>query len=168
MRGGSWGSAGGSHDVELLAQVHRQLPLGLRRFLHQHSFGTPFLLATLDPIHEMNADWIGAAYEFHDPLLQASFAELRKIAGGFGELILERIYAMDSNAKMGWPKTDLDVAHGVQPSTMEAIRDMNARATELSAAIDSFDRLARDRVRIATGVHANVAWAGYEDRQNYG
>lgn len=153
------------HDVELLAQVHRQLPLGLRRFLHQHSFGTPFLLATLDPIHEMNADWIGAAYEFHDPLLQASFAELRKIAGGFGELILERIYAMDSNAKMGWPKTDLDVAHGVQPSTMEAIRDMNARATELSAAIDSFDRLARDRVRIATGVHANVAVAEPDPRQ---
>ncbi len=153
------------HDVELLAQVHRQLPLGLRRFLHQHSFGTPFLLATLDPIHEMNADWIGAAYEFHDPVLQASFAELRKTAGGFGELILERIHAMDSNMKMGWPKTDLDVARGVQPSTMEAIRDMNARATELSAAIDSFDRLARDRVRIATGVHANVAAAEPDPRQ---
>jgi hypothetical protein len=63
----------------------------------------------------MNADWIGAAYEFHDPLLQANFAELRKIAGGFGGLILERIHAMDSNAKMGWPKTlRIHVADGLR------------------------------------------------------
>ncbi|WP_315810786.1 hypothetical protein [Bradyrhizobium sp. SZCCHNR3107] len=153
------------NDVELLAQVHRQLPLGLRRFLHQHSFGSPFLLATLDPIHEMNSDWVGSAYEFHDPLLQTSFAEMRKIACDFGELILGRIYAMDSNPKMGWPKTDFDVAHGLQPGTVEAIRAMNARANELSAAIDSFDRLARDRIRIATGVHAITTAAGPDPRQ---
>jgi hypothetical protein len=142
------------HDVELLAQVHRQLPLTLRRFLHQHSFGTSFPLAVLDPIHVMNADWIGAPYEFHDAALQASFAELRRVAGEFGDLILERIYAMDSNPKMGWPKTDLDVSQGLQPHTEQAIRDMNAKATELSTMIDSFDRLARDRLRVATGVHA--------------
>lgn len=153
------------HDVELLAKVHHQLPLGLRRFLHQHSFGSPFLLATLDPVHEMNSDWVGSAYEFHDPVLQASFAEMRKIASDFGELILERIYAMDSNAKMGWPKTDVDVAHGIQPSTAEAIRVMNVKANEFSVAIDSFDRLARGRIRVATGAHAVATAVGPDPRQ---
>ncbi|WCK21764.1 hypothetical protein [Agrobacterium tumefaciens] len=140
------------HDVELLAQFHRQLPVALRRFLHQHSFGAPFPLATLEPIHEMNADWIGAAYEFHDPPLQANFSALRKIATDFGSLVLERIYPMDANLKMGWPKTDLDVSQGMQPSTVAVVREINEKATELSAAIDSFDRLARDRVRTAIGL----------------
>ena len=50
------------HDVDLLRRVHRQLPLDLRRFLHEHSFGSPFRIATLDPIHAMNDGWLGAAY----------------------------------------------------------------------------------------------------------
>jgi hypothetical protein len=54
-------------DIELLEHVYRQLPLRLRQFLHQHSFGIPFLLATLDPIHEMNHDWVGAAFELTRP-----------------------------------------------------------------------------------------------------
>lgn len=154
------------HDVELLAQVHRQLPVALRRFLHQHSFGAPFLLATVEPICEMNADWIGAAYEFHDPLLQANFSALRKIAADFGNLVLERIYAMDTNPKMGWPKTDLDIAQGTQTSTVEAVREMNAKAIELSAVIDSFDRLARDRVRTAIGLtHSPAVPAGPDPRR---
>lgn len=147
------------HDIELLHRVHRQLPLPLRQFLHQHSFGSPFLLTLLDPIHEFNEVWVSAAYEFHDAVLQAGFADVRRTAANLGELVLERIHAMPRNTKMGWPKTDQDMAHGVQPRTQQAIRDMNAGATELSAAIDSFDRLARDRVRIASGVHAQATQA---------
>lgn len=147
------------HDIELLQRVHGQLPLTLRHFLHQHSFGSPFLFAQLDPIHELNEVWIGAAYEFHDTVLQAGFADVRRIAADLGELVLERIHAMPGNTKMGWPKTNQDVAHGVQPRTEQAIGDMNAKATELSAAIDGFDRLARDRVRIASGAHAQATKA---------
>lgn len=151
------------HDVELLQRIHSQLPLPLRHFLHQHSFGGPLLLARLDPIHEMNEVWIGAAYEFHDTVLQASFADVRRLAGEFGTLVLERIHAMPGSTKMGWPKTDQDVAHGVQLRTEQAVRDMNAKATEVSAAIDSFDRLARDRVRIASGAHTQAAKAAEPD-----
>jgi len=142
------------HDVELLERVHRQLPLRLRQFLHQHSFGAPYRLATLDPIHEMNEDWVGAAFEFHDAAVQAAFAEVGRTAREFGQLILERIYALPTNLKMGSPKTDQDEAIGVQPATEQAIRDMNAKATELSAMIDTFDRVARDRIRIASRAHA--------------
>lgn len=142
-------------DVELLERVHRQLPLGLRQFLHQHNFGSPFRLAQLDPIHEMNETWVGAAYEFHDPEVQATFSDLRRLASEFGSLILERIYAMDRNPKMGWPKTDKDVAQGIQPGTQQAIEAMNAKAAELCAAIDMFDRIARDRIPVASGIHAD-------------
>lgn len=142
------------HDVELLERIHRQLPQSLRQFLHQHSFGTPFRMAILDPVHEMNGDWVGAAFEFHDATLQAAFAEVRRVARALGELVLERIFATRRNMEIGSPKTDEDLAKGVQPGTLRAIKEMDERATELSAAIDNFDRTARDRIRVAYGAHA--------------
>ena len=141
-------------DVELLERVHRQLSLELRQFLHRHNFGSPFRVAQLDPIHDMNETWVGAAYEFHDPVVQGAFGDLRRIAGEFGDLVLERIHAMDRNPKMGWPKTSQDVAQGIQPTTQQAIRAMNAKAAELCATIDVFDRVARDRIPVASGIHA--------------
>lgn len=152
-------------DVELLSRVHRQLPLALRQFLHQHNFGSPFRLAHLDSVHEMNETWVGAAYEFHDPVVQASFADLRRLAAEFGSLVLERIYAMDGNPKMGWPKTNQDVARGIQPGTQQAIQAMNAKAAEFSSAIDAFDRIARDRIRVASSIHADQVDAAETDKQ---
>jgi hypothetical protein len=142
------------HDVELLERFHRLFPLRLRLFLHQHNFGNSFLQAKLNPIHEMNEDWVGAAYEFHDEAVQGAFSEVRRIAAAFSELVLQRIYAMRGDPKMGWPKTDRDAEIGIQPSTEQAIREMNTLAGELSASIDAFERVARGRIRVATGVHA--------------
>jgi len=155
-------------DVELLERVHRQLSLSLRQFLHQHNFGSPFRLAQLDPIHEMKETWVGAAYEFHDPEVQATFSDLRHLAGEFGSLILERIYAMNRNPKMGWPKTDQDVAQGIQPETQQAIQAMNAKAAEVCAAIDAFDRIARDRIPVASGIHTDRVDAGEPNKQAEG
>ena len=144
------------HDVDLLGRVHRQLPQSLRQFLHQHSFGIPYRLSTLDPIHEMNQDWVGAAFEFHDPAVQAAFAEVRRVARQFSELVLERIYASRRNIEIGSPKTEEDLEKGVQPATLKAIKAMDGLATELSAAIDNFDRTARERIRVASGAHATA------------
>lgn len=141
-------------DVKLLERVHRQLPLELRQFLYRHNFGSPFRLDQLDPIHEMNETWVGAAYEFQDPVVQTAFGDLRRIASEFGDLVLQRIHAMDRNPKMGWPKTDQDVVQGIQPGTQQVIQRMNANAAELCTAIDAFDRIARDRIPVALGVHA--------------
>ena len=105
-------------------------------------------------IHGLNQDWVGAAFEFHDATVQSTFAEVRRTAGRFCELVLERIYATHGNPEIGSPRTDEDLARGVQPGTLQAIREMNERATELSEAIDNFDRTARDRIRIASGAHA--------------
>jgi hypothetical protein len=147
------------HDVELLERVHRQLDLRLRQFLHQHNFGNAYPIAKLEPLHEMNEVWVGAAYEFNDEAVQAAFAEVRRAAEAFGDLILERIYAMKGNPKMGWPKTDRDAEIGIQPGTEKAIKAMNTLAGELSAAIDAFDRITRQRLRVASGLHATVAQA---------
>lgn len=137
------------HDVDLLGQVQRQLPVGLQRFLQQHSFGTPFRRNTLDPLHEMNEDWVGARFEFHDPTVQTAFSELRRLANEFGNLVVAHTHVMDGNTDMAWPKTGLDVAQGVQPSTLAAIAAMNEKASALTAAIDVFERTARDRIRVA-------------------
>ncbi len=145
------------HDVELLGRVHRALPTGLRQFLHQHSFGTPYHLKTLDPVHEIAANWIGAAFEFHDATVQAASAEMLAALRTFSELIGQRTHHMPNSQIMAWAKTDEDVRIGVQAGTLQAVREMNARATELSAAIDAFDRVSRDRIRTATGAHAEAA-----------
>jgi hypothetical protein len=150
------------HDVELLERFHRQFPLKFRQFLHQHNFGNSFLLAKLDPLHEMNEDWVGAAYEFHDPAVQAAFSEVRRLASKFGDLVLERIYAMRGDLRMGWPKTDRDEEIGIQPGTEDAIKRLNTLAGELSSVIDVFERTARDHIRIATGVHAAALQAEAE------
>tara|TARA_R110000868_G_scaffold67056_19_gene199410 strand:+ start:1584 stop:3296 length:1713 start_codon:yes stop_codon:yes gene_type:complete len=142
------------HDVALLAQVQRQLPPTLQRFLRQHNFGTPFRRDNLDPVYEMNEDWVGARFEFHDQPLQAAFAELRRFGEELGDLTAKHIHAMDQNLALGWPKTDQDVAQGLQPSTLAAIEAMNAKATEFSAAIDIFERTARDRIRVAAAAEA--------------
>lgn len=150
------------HDVALLAQVQRQLPPTLQRFLRQHNFGSPFRRDNLNPIYEMNEDWVGARFEFHDQPLQAAFAELRRSSADLGDLVARHIHAMDQNLALGWPKTDLDVAQGVQLSTLAAIEAMNAKATEFSAAIDIFERTARDRIRVAA---PDVALVGPDPRE---
>ncbi|MBG6118952.1 MULTISPECIES: hypothetical protein [unclassified Sphingobium] len=138
------------HDVALLAQVRQQLGQSLRQFLRQHNFGTPFRRAILDPLHDMNEDWVGAAFEFHDAQLQESFVSVRAAAESLASLVFERIHVMDRNPDMAWPKTDVDRAQGMQPETMHAITELNRRASSLGDALDAFERLARDRIRVAT------------------
>jgi hypothetical protein len=137
------------HDVDLLGRVQRQLPVLLQRFLQQQSFGTPFRRDILDPIHEMNEDWVGARFEFYDPILQSAFDALQRISREFGNLIGAHTHVMDQNPALAWPKTGTDVAQGIQPSTLAAIAAMNEKASELTAAIDVFERTARDRIRVA-------------------
>ena len=151
------------HDVELLARVRRQLPAGLRRFLSQHGFGTPFRISTLEPIHDMNEAWIGSGFEFHDTVLQDAFAAVRLTAAEFGSLVLERIFPMDNDPRLGTSRTQVDRSHGIQDATVAGIRLMEASAAELGEAIDAFDRVARDRIRVASGAHVEPSPPGRVD-----
>jgi hypothetical protein len=151
------------HDVELLAQVRRQLTVGLQRFLHDHNFGEPFRRDILDPINEMNEDWRGARFEFHDPAIETAFADVRTLARQLGNLTEAHLWAMDANLALCSPKTDEDRRRGIQPSTLKAIGAMNEKASEFAASIDALERVARDRVRVSP-VAAVAATAAVEDR----
>lgn len=136
------------HDVALLDRVRRQLPESFQLFLRQHSFGEPFRRHILAPMYDISEDWHGAAFEFHDPVLQAPFADLLRLVGELASLTLARLYIMRNDIELLSPKTDMDLAQGTQSGTVEAVVAMNAKATEVSAAIDVFERTARDRIRV--------------------
>jgi hypothetical protein len=137
-------------DLALFAKLRTLVSPALRQFLEQHSFGTPFHRAILSPLTEISEDWVGAAFEFHDPVLQAALVEVRGKAGALMTLVNERIYAMDRNPEMGWAKTDMDRQHGYRKETLDGIRVMDAAATELGQSLDAFTRLGRDRARPPT------------------
>lgn len=136
------------HDVELLARVRGQFPVGLQRFLHDHNFGDTFQRDFLTPIHEMNEDWRGARFEFHDPVLEDAWAVTRARGRTLGDLTGQYLFALDANPKLLSPKTDEDRRRGTQPATVRAVGEMNDAATAFTAALDAFERVARDRVRI--------------------
>lgn len=134
-------------DLALVEKLRGLVPPDLRRFLDQHSFGTPFRRAVLTPFTTLYDDWVGADFEFHNPELQAALKEVRAKAGALMRLVDTRIYLMDSNIEMGWPKTDHDLRYGISKETRGYIREMDGAATELGKALDNFVRLTRDRAR---------------------
>jgi hypothetical protein len=135
-------------DIELLGKVRDQFPVGLQRFFQDHNFGEPFPRDILNPLYEMNNDWRGARYEFHDGMLQAAWAEVRARAELLGNLTGEFLFVLDANVALCSPKTDEDRRRGTQPSTLSAVGEMNDAATAFASALDAFERVARDRVRV--------------------
>ena len=136
-------------DVELLDKVRGQFPVGLQRFFHDHNFGEPFRRDMLNPLYEMNEDWRGARFEFHDGALQAAWAEARARAEALGNLTGKYLFVLDANIALCSPKTDEDRRRGTQPSTVRAVGEMNEAATAFAGALDAFEHVARDRVRVA-------------------
>lgn len=136
-------------DVELLGKVRSQFPIGLQRFFYDHDFGEPFRRDMLDPLYEVNEDWRGARFEFHDNALQAAWEDARTRAESLGNLTRRYLFALDANMALCSPKTDEDRRLGTQQSTVRAVGEMNAAATAFADALDAFERIAKDRVRVA-------------------
>jgi hypothetical protein len=102
----------------------------------------------------MNEDWRGARFEFHDSELQKAWAEARGRAQTLGSLTGKYLFALDANMALCSPKTDEDRRRGTQPSTVRAVGEMNDAATAFAGALDAFERVARDRVRIGASAIA--------------
>jgi hypothetical protein len=134
---------------QITAALPVPIPERLRQLLREHSFGTPYLRKTLDPLVEMAVTWVGAEFDFEDALPQEAATRLRDANRSLIALVNERIYVTDLNPEMGWSKTDYDVSHGVQKGTLEAIEELNARAEALCNAIDAFEKVGRARIRVA-------------------
>lgn len=137
------------HDVELLQRYRAQFPEALRLFLREHDFGGPYPRKALDPLDDMAATWAGAAFDFEDESLQKAALAVRAANTSLMDLVYERIGVMDQNHNLATVKTGEDLRRGIQPSTLAAIKDLNARATTLIDAIDAFEKVGRSRIRVA-------------------
>lgn len=145
------------HDVRLLEQVYATLPLAFRQFLAQQDFGVQFRASRLNPLHEI-AEWVGASYEFHDCMMQDRFAFVRQYAEELTELTSAHLYTYGENPQVASAKSERDRAHGTQPATRAAIREMNAAALHLAKALDDFEIAARERFRTSPLNVAPSTW----------
>ena len=145
------------HDVRLLEQVYATLPLAFRQFLAQQDFGLQFRASRLNPLHE-TAEWIGATYAFHDRTIQDRFALVRQYAEELTELTSAHLYTYGENPQVASAKNERDRAHGTQPATRTAIREMNAAASHLAKALDDFEVTARERIRTSPLDVAPSTW----------
>ncbi len=139
-------------DVRLLRRVRRLLSEPFVLWLRTHSFGTPFNKRRLDPLYEIVETWRGAAFEFHDPVIQAASAPISELAQALSELTLSRLYGMGTSTDTLWHKTEEDARIGTQPASAKAVADMNRTATDLCDAADVLERVARDRIRVEEDV----------------
>jgi len=152
------------HDIALLQRYRAQFPEALRQFLREHSFGTPYRRKILDPLDEMAVTWAGAEFDFEDPVLQEASTTLRAANRALVSLVNERIYVMDQDIEMAWPKTDYDVKHGMQQSTLDAIEELNRRAQAFCDALDLFERTGRSRIRVAAAPEGAPAAPRIDER----
>jgi hypothetical protein len=145
------------HDVELLERFRTLVTPGHQRFLLTQSFGAPFRRDKLNPFYEIAEDWVGATFQFHDAALEARFAEVRSAIDALTDLTAFWLYPMDGPGNLLTPKTGHDQSHGLQPATREAIAAMDQAASTLAEAITSFERAARDRIRVGSSTGGDAA-----------
>jgi hypothetical protein len=135
-------------DLELVKRWQALLTEPVRLFLREHNFGEAYRRKTVDALHEINATWRGAKFEFDDPALQRGFEAFLTANQDFCRQLFERTYVLDANAELAGPKTTVDEQQGIQKSTFDAIARLNELATSLTEAIDEFDRQIRSRIRM--------------------
>lgn len=137
------------HDILLLQKVYTTFPLGFRAFLAQHDFGVQFRIKYLEPLHDA-AEWVGAAYQFNDRVIEEAFLSVRRLAAELAELTSENIFTSGSHPMTGSVKTRIDREQGTQPSTRKTIRRMNTVAAALADAFDTFETTARARLPVSS------------------
>jgi hypothetical protein len=136
-------------DVRLLRRFRKLLPERSLLFLREQNFGEVMRRSRLDPFYEIAEDWKGAAFEFHDAEVQQLFANILARNAEFAELAATYLHASRANDKVLTIKTDYDLSHGRQESTLKAASALDNKATELVELIDAFERIAKDRLRAA-------------------
>lgn len=131
----------GVQDGSVLESFRAKITPGLVLLLREHDFGGPVCLADLDPLGEITYAWKGPTYEFIDTELRSVFEPVKKGIRELAILVGAHIHPVGASP-MGSPKTDED-RHGLTQGTKDAIKKMNDAATELTQAIDAFERIAR-------------------------
>lgn len=135
------------HDTTLLANYRTLITPGLIQFLTDHTFRLPYRLDTLEPLEVIAYDWRGAHYEFVDPEMQQSLTNVIGAARGLCGVLTNRIFKDRNNPDIGSPLTDVDLRLGIQPETLEGIKQMNTLAKGVVTTANNFERFARQKMR---------------------
>jgi hypothetical protein len=136
------------HDVELLRRVREKLSPSVQAFLIQHDFRNPLPFKKMGPLWDMMEGWTGVAYKFHDPSVQAAFADLMNKIANLTSLVVERIFPDDRNSNYGSPLTEVDRMRGLTMTTRKGIKEMNNSAISVTQSIEHFEEVARSLLRI--------------------
>jgi hypothetical protein len=116
--------------------------------LANHDFGTPWHRDKLNAIAEIAETWRGARFEFQDGELNDALAKVKASANSLEDLIAYGSWPMRNSPDVQTAKTDEDYRIGIQPATLQKIKDMNARAARLLADINKLERLAGRKVPV--------------------
>jgi hypothetical protein len=134
------------HDTTLLANYRALMTPGLIQFLTDHTFRLPYRLDILEPLEVVAYDWRGAHYEFLDAEMQQSLTNVIGAARGLCGVLVNRIFKDRNNPAIGSPLTGMDLRHGLQPETLEGIKQMNTLAKGVVTTANNFERLARQKM----------------------
>ena len=103
-------------------------------------------MAQIEPFEVMAQDWWGLDYEFEDAEVPA-FAPVMAAMVAFAHLTDTSLYAYDDRQWLLTPRTDEDVRNRQRSETTRASsKALGAAAVELYKAMESFLRLARERI----------------------
>jgi hypothetical protein len=133
------------HDVELLQRYRAQFPEDLRDFWRSHHFGRVFRGEALLPLYEVNLRWKGAQFDFEDRVLQDASVKLRD---ALGALVNPTFYYL-KNVEGKSSAKSVDLSKPGPPDNQDVVLMLNALAGEFVKALDSFERVARSRIRVA-------------------
>jgi hypothetical protein len=135
-----------AHDVQLFRAFEKLITPSLLHFLREHSFGQTWQRERLMPIEDLEADWRGARYEFHDKQLQAALVKVLEECRALEDKLGVCSYTHDVLRGHMTVYTRIDEQRGPQPFTLGNIKTLNETARRLLAAINELLKVGRAKI----------------------
>lgn len=134
------------HDTALLAEYRDLITRDQVRFFGEHHFRQPFRRDIFNPLETICDTWTTAHFEFENAEMQKALTEVRDRGRKLLDLIGVKTFMDDNNPALQTPLTYPDIQYGVTPATQQAIANMNSASRALQAAMNSFERTARQQI----------------------
>lgn len=134
------------HDIKLYRKFHKQFPDYLKTFLKEHNFGDDWQDQRTNPLFNFECEWRGARYKFQDKDLDEALTLVKENCRQLAAKISEYSGMARSGVPRMTVKTEMDRIHGLSKQTLAHIKELNAIASGLYAAIDKVDDLARSKL----------------------
>lgn len=135
------------HDRDLFGRIVEHLPDATLEFLRNQDFGGAFQRAHLEGVVQVDG-WYGARTDFQDAKLQVPWTDVRAKISQFVEYYVGYTIPVHGNVNLATVHpTNGDPGHSNE-HTLAEIQQLNGASTALSVALDDFERLARQRLKV--------------------